>query len=188
MFFFMLDIAIIIIAFIVISKILKRLINNNTNKQENLGTETKGSSRIKINPDTGYPMSTSKQIENAYQKYLEARKPSKPNKYMNSEEIWQINQLNLILPFYFKGDYCYKLGDWKEAEWQWQNIAELMPHAAIKLAIMYRKEKRYSDEINVLTKAVNSKEIERLYPNNKEQLQFRLAKAKKRYLKNNTGK
>lgn len=190
MLFFLLDIIIIIVFILFLIGLFQYILSSMQPKQntqisskEDIIPDPRPKKRI--NPDTGFPMSTDKQIENAKQKFLDSLKPAKPNSSMSAKQIWKINQLNFVIPHYLNGDYHYKIGDWKEAEFQWIQIAELMPHAAEKLAIMYHKEKRYDDEISILKKAVASNELEKLYPNSKESLRTRLKKSVEQKIKRN---
>ncbi len=107
----------------------------------------------RINPDTGYPMSTDKQIKQAKDLlYL-----SKP--HLTDEEILQqlenpgfskIQKLQFCIstltsPYEYKADYFYKIGDYDEAEKNYLEIFYLNYNFANKLRILYQREKRYKD-------------------------------------------
>ena len=146
-----------------------------THKDQYVANKKKTTTKKRINPKTGYPMSTDKQIKNAYQNYRDVSKPSQINEYMSENQIRKQKQLDFILLHFFKGDWYYKRGEWDKAEREWLKIYTLMPHAACKLAIMYRKQSRNEDELSVLNKANNSKEMQELYPND-TQVKERLRK------------
>lgn len=60
-----------------------------------------------------------------------------------------------VLPIYHYADLLYKKGEWIQAEDQWLSILPKMPnHVGEKLAIMYRKEKRYRNEVEVINAAI----------------------------------
>lgn len=64
--------------------------------------------------------------------------------------------ISRVLPIFHKADLFYKEGQWIQAEDLWLKILKDMPnHAGQKLAILYRKEKRYRDENDVINAAEN---------------------------------
>lgn len=63
--------------------------------------------------------------------------------------------INYVLPIYHYADLLYKEGKWIQAEDQWLSILPKMPNfVGEKLAIMYRKEKRYRNEVEVINAAI----------------------------------
>lgn len=106
----------------------------------------------RINKKTGYQMSTDKQIKAAKEnvKFSEKYK-FVDNEYYSDEMRYSNKVIDFVLPHYNKGDYYYKTGEWDKAENEWLMILKLMGHfPTIKLAIMYRKQKRFSDEVELL--------------------------------------
>lgn len=109
-------------------------------------------------------MSTDKQIKAAYTNYKESLKPAQIDSFMTKDEIDQLHSLDFILPHFYKGDWLYKKGEWNKAELEWLKIYTLMPHAACKLGIMYRKQNRLEEENKILVEANNSEKLHKLYP------------------------
>lgn len=67
----------------------------------------------------------------------------------------EIEVINQVLPIYHQADLFYKQGKWLEAEDLWLEILPDMPNqAGNKLAIMYRKERRYRNECEVISAAL----------------------------------
>lgn len=91
-----------------------------------------------------------------------------------------------ILYHYNYGDYLYKNGEWSEAEKEWLSIIkDMYNNASVKLSILYRKQKRYKDDVDILKLAIFYGEN---YPNDiykfNPDLYLRLEKSKSLYEKN----
>lgn len=123
--------------------------------------------RKRWNIKTGHPVSTDKQIISAYEALLSIQdKPQNDPealKYMDPETLQQDMLLDYILPRFYKGLLFYRSGQWNEAEKEWLKLIYLMPYAIDKLAILYRKEKRYYDIVLITKEATKSKTIPYLY-------------------------
>lgn len=121
----------------------------------------------RLNAKTGHPVSTDKQIISAYEALLSIQdKPQNDPealKYMDPETLQQDMLLDYILPRFYKGLLFYRSGQWNEAEKEWLKLIYLMPYAIDKLAILYRKEKRYYDIVLIIEEASKSKTIPYLY-------------------------
>lgn len=116
----------------------------------------------RINPNTGYPMSTEKQIKLAQENLKMAQHPylstyeqanklskevgfdgrTKEEKYKQYMTM-RLSSLISIIPE--KADLAYKLGEWNMAENEYLKISFLDIHYANKLRIIYQKEKRFKD-------------------------------------------
>ena len=143
--------------------------------------EKSGSTNKKrINEKTGYQMSTDKQINVAKEK-VELLKKYKPvdNEFFTDEMRYSNKVIDFVLPHYNKGDYYYKTGEWDKAENEWLMILKLMGHfPTIKLAIMYRKQKRFSDEVELLKLSQIYARKNTVYPGTKV-INERIPKAEK---------
>lgn len=121
----------------------------------------------RLNVKTGHPVSTDKQIISAYEALISIQdKPQNDPealKYMDPETLQQDMLLDYILPRFYKGLLFYRSGQWNEAEKEWLKLIYLMPYAIDKLAILYRKEKRYYDIVLIIEEASKSKTIPYLY-------------------------
>ena len=123
----------------------------------------------RINKKTGYPMSTDEQIKLAkLQIDLSDSALNNPQKYKNITDNHK--QLDFIVSFssntYYLGNYFYKCGDWDRAEMEWLKLIYLMPKAIRSLAILYKKEKRYQDIIEVYKESLHSVFIDKYYKGN----------------------
>ncbi|MPW15178.1 hypothetical protein [Lactobacillus helveticus] len=114
----------------------------------------------RINPDTGYPMSTEKQIlqarenlklveeQSSYDKSLEFLQKIGAD-FRTDEEKFHDYMLHnfgqLINLTKAKAELAYKLGEWNVAENNYLKIFSLDILIADKLRIIYLKEKRYRD-------------------------------------------
>ena len=98
-----------------------------------------------INGRTGRPMSTEKSIYAAESQLEMAKEAVKYNSNMSNADI-----------AYFEGDLHYKKGDWDKAEQSWlDSISERPSSSTEKLAIMYRKENRFDDEVNIIKRGIS---------------------------------
>ncbi|PIO83570.1 hypothetical protein BSQ39_08335 [Loigolactobacillus backii] len=150
-------------------------------KQELYESRQKGksipgsSNKIKqkvINGRTGYPMSTEKSIYAAETQLKMIKESKKYNSNINDADI-----------DYYEGDLHYKKGDWDKAEKSWLcSIHDRPTTSAARLAIMYRKQNRLQDEINVLKAGIELEKINSSSPvlNN---LEKRLERAESYYSK-----
>ena len=143
----------------------------------------------RINPDTGYPMSTEKQIQQAKDLlYLskphlsdEEIKANLTNPYFNKDDKLHFCISTLSSPYEFKADYFYKIGDYDEAEKNYLQIFFLDFRFANKLRILYQKEKRYKDAAYITEFTLHTfDDFPVLCANNeKEKLKSNLNKAEK---------
>ncbi len=93
-----------------------------------------------INGRTGYPMSTEKSIRGAQEQLELLKETQNLNSKMSDTDLK-----------YFEGDLFYKKGDWDKAEKAWLISINSMPDiSGEKLAIMYRKQKKYNSEIEII--------------------------------------
>lgn len=118
----------------------------------------------RINPDTGYPMSTEKQIQQA-KDLLYLSKPhlsdqdieaNLTNPYFNKNDKLRFCIGTLTSPYEFKADYFYKIGDYDEAEKDYLQIFFLDFKFANKLRILYQREKRYKDAAYITEVALHT--------------------------------
>lgn len=126
----------------------------------------------RINPDTGYPMSTDKQIKAAREMLAETKKFSNSfDKFLQEVKESYSSKNDLLYNCYdeilfqltslprFEADLYYKTGNWEKAEELYLKIFFLDINIADKLRILYQKEKRYLDSVYVMEFALNAKEI-----------------------------
>ncbi|MFY0445915.1 hypothetical protein ACOMNI_06155 [Lactobacillus gasseri] len=139
----------------------------------------------RVNVETGYPVSTDKQIVSTYDSLILIQDKSQSNpellKYMDPGTLQKDMLLDYILPRFEKGLLSYRLGQWDKAEKEWLKLIYLMPHAIDKLGILYRKEKRYYDIVLITREATKSKAMSYLY--NKTFTKKDIAKAMTEYKK-----
>lgn len=118
----------------------------------------------RINPDTGYPMSTEKQIQQA-KDLLYLSKPhlsdqdieaNLTNPYFDKNDKLRFCIGTLTSPYEFKADYFYKIGDYDEAEKDYLQIFFLDFRFANKLRILYQREKRYKDATYITEVALHT--------------------------------
>ena len=137
----------------------------------------------RINPDTGYPLSTEKAIAYARELYNSTVAMPRHTPTGNAEYDEEMSILDRVLPHYQLGDLHYKLGEWKEAESEWLSILSLMgSRAAEKLAIMYHKQHRYKDEMQILSIGMKISLHSKVYPL-PDEFSDRLTKASEFYAK-----
>lgn len=134
-----------------------------------------------INVKTGWPMAKESAIKRAIESYndlknLPLHKPTGNKKFDHEMAISE-----KVLPHYHRGDIYYKKGEWEKAEKEWVSILKDMGSSpATKLAIMYRKQNRLQDEINVLKAGIELSKVNTVYPGSID-LEKRLEAAKKYY-------
>ena len=115
----------------------------------------------RINSKTGYPMSTDKQIRNATEQLKLTRKflknnQTNPYKLRNSQEkiedlIWNNSAEKMD-----NADLEYKKGEWDKAEKLWLACVAINYRAANRLRIMYQKEHRFNDAVQIIDFAIDS--------------------------------
>jgi len=143
----------------------------------------------RINPDTGYPMSTEKQIQQA-KDLLYLSKPhlsdqdieaNLTNPYFDKNDKLRFCIGTLTSPYEFKADYFYKIGDYDEAEKDYLQIFFLDFKFANKLRILYQREKRYKDAAYITEVALHAFDDFPVLCTNKEKekLKTNLNKAQK---------
>lgn len=143
----------------------------------------------RINPDTGYPMSTEKQIQQA-KDLLYLSKPhlsdqdieaNLTNPYFDKNDKLRFCIGTLTSPYEFKADYFYKIGDYDEAEKDYLQIFFLDFRFANKLRILYQREKRYKDATYITKVALHTFDDFPVLCTNKEKekLKINLNKAQK---------
>ena len=123
----------------------------------------------RTNPKTGYPISTKKQVELA-KSQIDFNNPAFANPNIYANLTTDSEKLDFIIAFsknvYYLGDYYYKSGEWDTAEMEWLKLIYLMPKAIRRLAVLYKKEKRYRDIIEIYKESSKSIFIARYYRGN----------------------
>ncbi|WP_288300157.1 TerB N-terminal domain-containing protein [uncultured Lactobacillus sp.] len=115
----------------------------------------------RINSKTGYPMSTDKQIKNATEQLKLTRKflknnQTNPYKLRNSQEKIEDLVWNNSAEKMDNADLEYKKGEWDKAETLWLACVAINYRAANRLRIMYQKEHRFNDAVQIIDFAVDS--------------------------------
>lgn len=146
----------------------------------------------RINKRTGFPMAKHSSIERSTQT-LEL---VKSQTHYGKDELLQLaqqsinkNGANSALERYsgqifeliaVEGELAYKKGDWDIAEYKLLSVLPYNPVFAENLGIMYRKEKRFKDEISVLALAIQEwkSSVFNIYNGSTDDLEVRLSKAK----------
>lgn len=123
---------------------------NTSNASTNNRTQSKNSKRL--NPNTGYPISTDKSIKTAKEMYESVLNVKHDySMYNDPQFIHERKVSDIVLPHYSLGDLYYKQGEWDKAEQEWLSIVKLMgENVTTRLAIMYHKENRFKDEISII--------------------------------------
>lgn len=115
----------------------------------------------RINSKTGYPMSTDKQIKNATEQLKLTRKFLKNNQISSyssrsSREKMEDLVWNNSAEKMDNADLEYKKGEWDKAETLWLACVAINYRAANRLRIMYQKEHRFNDAVQIIDFAVDS--------------------------------
>lgn len=115
----------------------------------------------RINSKTGYPMSTDKQIRNATEQLKLTRKFLKNNQISSyssrsSQEKMEDLVWNNSAEKMDSADLEYKKGEWDKAEKLWLTCVAINYRAANRLRIMYQKEHRFNDAVQIIDYAVDS--------------------------------
>ena len=115
----------------------------------------------RINSKTGYPMSTDKQIRNATEQLKLTRKflknnQTNPYKSRNSQEKMEDLVWNNSAEKMDSADLEYKKGEWDKAEKLWLTCVAINYRAANRLRIMYQKEHRFNDAVQIIDFAIDS--------------------------------
>lgn len=115
----------------------------------------------RINSKTGYPMSTDKQIKNATEQLKLTRKFLKNNQISSyssrsSQEKMEGLVWNNSAEKMDNADLEYKKGEWDKAEKLWLACVAINYRAANRLRIMYQKEHRFNDAVQIIDFAIDS--------------------------------
>lgn len=115
----------------------------------------------RINSKTGYPMSTDKQIKNATEQLKLTRKFLKNNQISSyssrsSQEKMEDLVWNNSAEKMDNADLEYKKGEWDKAEKLWLACVAINYRAANRLRIMYQKEHRFNDAVQIIDFAIDS--------------------------------
>lgn len=115
----------------------------------------------RINSKTGYPMSTDKQIRNATEQLKLTRKFLKINRISSyssrsSQEKMEDLVWNNSAEKMDSADLEYKKGEWDKAEKLWLTCVAINYRAANRLRIMYQKEHRFNDAVQIIDFAIDS--------------------------------
>ena len=115
----------------------------------------------RINSKTGYPMSTDKQIRNATEQLKLTRKFLKNNQISSyssrsSQEKMEDLVWNNSAEKMDNADLEYKKGEWDKAEKLWLACVAINYRAANRLRIMYQKEHRFNDAVQIIDFAIDS--------------------------------
>lgn len=162
---------------VIIRKELFNLLQNTHEKFKKIRKKNATNSKSKRNNEVKKIKTSDSSIKHAYSLYKDSQK--RYNEFPN-------DKLNEILYHYYYGDYLYKNGEWSKAEKEWLCIVkEMYNNASKKLSILYRKQKRYKDDVEILELAIFYGEN---HPNDfykfNPELYSRLEKSKELY-KNN---
>ena len=115
----------------------------------------------RISSKTGYPMSTDKQIKNATEQLKLTRKFLKINRISSyssrsSQEKMEDLVWNNSAEKMDSADLEYKKGEWDKAEKLWLTCVAINYRAANRLRIMYQKEHRFNDAVQIIDFAIDS--------------------------------
>ena len=174
---------------------IKRASDPNFSEAEKRKNQIKTKKRI--NPDTGYPMSTDKQIQYAKEEIDNVKSILIYHQTELKDPIYQkYNPLSTKLdkvidkvqyesriPF-VEGMYFYKCGEWEKAENKWLSCLFTSFEPADRLRIMYQKEKRFKDAVSIIQLVLHSSFTRAIAPQSIEETEGKLEKAKQRARKN----
>lgn len=133
----------------------------------NLYSQDKPKTKATINARTGFPLAKISSIERTKEEINEFN--SYPYKKDKEELIniattsYGVNGVNYAIHAYsqsivgnriLEGELAYKTGDWDVAEEKLLPCLMFNPNCVERLAIMYHKQKRFKDEIDVLNSAI----------------------------------
>jgi len=124
---------------------------------ENLTVSVEENGNKRINKKTGYRIFVQSKIDQANIDFLQS---IQPHREKNQKDIL----IDYINPRYYFGLMTYRMGEYDLAEQQLIKLIYLMPEAARLLALLYRKEKRYSDAYLVIKENQKSTVAPHLYP------------------------
>lgn len=143
---------------------LKNMRKNGNTPLANKQTNSKNSKRV--NPNTGYPLSTDKSIKTAKETYESVLNIKHDySMYNDPQFIHERKVSDIVLPHYSLGDLYYKQGEWDKAEQEWLSIVKLMGENVVtRLAIMYHKENRFKDEISIIEDGIQYGTNNEIYP------------------------
>lgn len=135
---------------------IKRAVESKKDKSKKKIAKSK-----RINSKTGYPMSTDKQIRNATEQLKLTRKFLKNNQISSyssksSQEKMKDLVWNNSAEKMDSADLEYKKGEWDKAEKLWLTCVAINYRAANRLRIMYQKEHRFNDAVQIIDFAVDS--------------------------------
>lgn len=123
-----------------------------------------------INPKTGFPMAKESSINRAREAYESVINTPNRESTGNTELNHERQIIDQVLPHFSLGDLYYKEGEWYKAEQEWISVVKLMGALpSEKLAIMYHKQKRYKDEISILTDGLKYSVGNKVYPLSEKQ-------------------
>ena len=106
----------------------------------------------RVNQRTGYPLSKQSVIESNQYGLRQLLHQPKRNDYIDADDYF----IDVYLPYLYAGELAYKQGDWDKAEKWWLTALNLRPEViSKKLAIMYRKQHRYQDVVDMYSQAIN---------------------------------
>ncbi|WP_076459435.1 tetratricopeptide repeat protein [Limosilactobacillus caccae] len=140
-----------------------------------------------INVRTGYPLAKQSSIETSIMQFQENLTMPEQN-YVEMAQYGYFDTavenyfIATYLPYYFAGIVAYKRGDWDRAEAWWLSVLNLRPlTVSQKLAIMYRKQKRFEDVVRMYNWSLQfaNEPLLRLREDEYQQLISNLEKARK---------
>lgn len=115
-----------------------------------------------VNKRTGCPLAKQSSIELSINQFRQLIALPKNNYFEEAENDYGLFYSAIhsyfsdtYIPYYYIGIIAYKRGDWDKAERWWLSILNLCPcSVSKKLAIMYRKQKRFNDVVILYTWAL----------------------------------
>lgn len=108
----------------------------------------------RINSRTGYPLAKQTSIDRSRKELIDMFSLPYVNYYEEARygKTMAIGDylLGIELPFLHAGIVAYKQGDWDLAEKWWLSVLDIRPTNVLhKLEVMYRKEQRYKDIVQL---------------------------------------